>query len=111
MVAFCTFYRLLAAEAWAGGARSEEARRDALDPLPQVTPHTRALVARQIDEKGAEAFTRESIEHLERANPELLQMAHRFASRHEDYLGTMQGFALLYACLVAQLTADRSRAH
>ena len=59
------------------------------------------LVAR-IDEEGSEAFTMRAIEDMETDNPELLQMAHNFALRHRDYLGVMQGFALLYQALVAQ---------
>jgi hypothetical protein len=112
MLGFCTFYRLLLAQASAGDECSREARTESLlDPLPRVTPQMRALVASRINEKGAEAFTRDSIEHLERNNPELLQLVHRFSARHADYLGTMQGFALLYACLVAQSAADRTYPH
>lgn len=40
----------------------------------------RLLVA-EIDEKGSEGFTTEAIAELEISNPELLQMAHNFASR------------------------------
>ena len=76
--------------------------------LPRVGPETRDLVVSQIDEKGTEAFTMECIEDLEESNPELLQTAHNFASRHRDYLGVMQGFALLHKCLALQSSADRS---
>ncbi len=99
MVGFCMFYRLLTAQS---GAAVE-------NPLPCVTPQVRNLVVQQIDENGERAFTEKSIDALERSNPELLQMAHDFASRHADYLGIMQGFALLYASLVAQWAADRAR--
>ncbi len=112
MVGFGMFYRLLVAQSsaavppapQAGGAR-------ALDALPRVTPQTRDLVVKQIERQGSETFTRRSIEELERGNPELLQMAHNFSSRHKDYLGTMQGFALLYACLATQAAADRASLH
>ncbi len=109
MLGFCVFYRLLVAQAHHGAERP--AGRSLLDPLPRVTPQTRALIASQIDEQGTEDFTRASIEQLERSNPQLLQLAHRFAARHADYLRTMQGFTLIYACLVAQLSADRTYAH
>jgi hypothetical protein len=99
MTGFGMFYRLLAAQA-----------RDSL-ALPRVTPQTRERLVREIDEKGAETFTREAIAELERSNPELLQMAHGFASRRKDYLATMQGFALLYASLAAQAAADRATLH
>ena len=112
MVGFGMFYRLLVAQsspALAPPAQAGEAR--ALDPLPRVSPQTRDRVVRQIDQQGAEAFTRRSIEEMERSNPELLLMAHDFSSRYKDYLGTMQGFALLYACLAAQAAADRASLH
>jgi hypothetical protein len=48
------------------------------------------------------------IDELERHNPGLLQMAHNFASNQRDYLGVMQGFALLWAALIAQSVADRT---
>ena len=38
-------------------------------------------------------------------------MAHSFASRHKDYLGIMQGFALLYKSLVVQSSVDRIYLH
>jgi hypothetical protein len=105
MVGFSMFYRLLVAQL---PAASTGAHGDA---LPRVTPGTRSRIAGQIAEEGAEAFTRKAIGHLTQNNPELLQMAHHFASRQRDYLGTMQGFALLYASLVAQADADRERPH
>jgi hypothetical protein len=107
MMGFCMFYRLLVAQ----GSTAHGPQASSLDPLPHVTPQTRALVARRIDEEGTESFTRESIEELERSNPELLQVAHRFAARQQDYLGAMQGFGLVYACLTAQLAADRAHPH
>jgi hypothetical protein len=112
MVGFGMFYRLLVAQsstALAPPSPAGEARQ--LDPLPRVTPQTRERIVKQIDQQGAETFTRQSLEELERSNPELWQMAHNFSSRHKDYLGTLQGFALLYACLVAQAAADRVAFH
>jgi acyl-homoserine lactone acylase PvdQ len=64
-----------------------------------------------IDEKGSGAFTMEAIEELEQTNPELLQMAHNFASGLGNYLQAMQGFALLYKSLLVQSTAERTRLH
>jgi hypothetical protein len=65
----------------------------------------------EIDEKGVENFTREAIVELENSNPELLQMAHNFASGLEDYLQAMQGFALLYKALLIQSRAVRATLH
>jgi len=93
------FYRLLITQSWADVGKSFSS------PLPRVTPETRDLIVRQIDEKGTKDFTREC---LEESNPELLQMAHNFASRHRDYLGVMQGFGLLYKALVLQSSADKA---
>lgn len=99
MIGFAMLYRLLAAEAAGDFA------------LPHVAAQTRARLVQEIDEKGAETFTREAIAEMERGNPELLQMAHRFAGRQKNYLATMQGLALVYASLVAQASADRAGAH
>ena len=99
MVGLAMFYRLLVAEAPAELA------------LPRVSPATRDAIVREIDDKGAERFTFEALDEMERANPELLQMAHGFASRQRSYLGMMQGFALIYATLSAQSAADRAGMH
>jgi hypothetical protein len=99
------FYRLLVMQSRA------DVGKPLLNLLPRVTPETRDLIVEQIDEKGSEIFTLECIEDLERSNPELLQMAHNFASRHADYLGVMQAFALLYRSLFLQSFADRTRLH
>jgi hypothetical protein len=105
MIGFAMFYRLLVAQLPKASAQAHG------DVLPRVMPATRSRMASRIADEGAEAFTRKTIEHLTRHNPELLAVAHRFASRHADYLGTIQGFALIYAALVAQADTDRSSAH
>ena len=103
MVGFGMFYRLLTTQSCtvADGPSMPSL-------LPRVTPRTREVLVTRIDEEGAEAFTMRAIEDMETNNPELLQMAHNFALRHRDYLGVMQGFALLYQALVAQGAADRT---
>lgn len=115
MVGFCMFYRLLIAQSSAADEQWPEARKQTqaipglqLSPLPRVTQDTRELIVRDIDKKGSEGFTRDTLEELERSNPELLQMADGFASGHSDYLGVMQGFALLYGSLIAQSARDRT---
>jgi hypothetical protein len=102
MMGFGMFYRLLLAPSDAGGM---------LSPLPRVTAHTRDMIVRTIDSKGSEAFTMDVIAELETNNPELLQMAHGFASRQKDYLSVMQGFALVYRSISEQLAADRRLLH
>jgi hypothetical protein len=105
MVGFSMFYRLLI------GQFPAIASPRVLAPVPRVTAETRALLVADIDEKGSGAFTMEAIEELEQTNPELLQMAHNFASGLGNYLQAMQGFALLYKSLLVQSTAERTRLH
>jgi hypothetical protein len=105
MVGFGVFYRLLIRSLPAvAGAR-------VLPPLPRVSAETRAQLVAEIDDKGSEAFTTEAIAELENNNPELLQMAHNYASGLEDYLQAMQGFALLYKALLIQSRAERATLH
>jgi hypothetical protein len=99
MTGFAMFYRLLLAEASSDLA------------LPRVSSQTRGRIVQAIERKGSEAFTYGAIAEMEQANPELLQMAHAFASRQRSYLGVMQGLALVYASLTAQAAADREVLH
>lgn len=105
MMAFGMFYRLILAPA------APVSGKNVLHPLPRVTPGTRDLLVNQIDEAGTEAFTLSIVEDLERNNPELLQMAHNFASQQPEYLPVMQGFALLYKALADQAAADVRQLH
>jgi len=105
LMAFGMFYRLLAAETLA----PLESR--ALSALPRVSPETREEIVAQIDRVGGEEFSRMAIRNLETANPELLQMAHAFASQRADYARTMQGFGWLHEALLRQSQKDRLRPH
>lgn len=106
------FYRLLTAEATTAlGTSRELGHGQHLSLLPRVSPATRAEIVKRIDASGSNEFTRETITELERNNPELLLMSHHFAEDHGDYGGLMQGFALLYACLLAEATQDRAVLH
>jgi hypothetical protein len=111
MTGFCMFYRLLAAEARAGLGTSRALGDRPLSLLPRVSPGTRADIVKRIDSIGSRQFTHEAIVELERNNPELLLMSHNFAEDHNDYGGVMQGFALLYACLLTQATLERGVLH
>jgi hypothetical protein len=102
MLGFGMFYRLLMLAPAATGV---------MTPLPCVSADTRALLVGEIDEKGSADFTRDAIAELEKSNPELLQMAHNFASGLGNYLHAMQGFALLYEALLLQATAERAKLH
>jgi hypothetical protein len=105
MTVFGMFYRLLAAEARAPLGPS------VLTPLPRVSAEVRVAIVERIDRTGDKTFTREALDNLEAHNPELLQMAHGYASRHPDYGRTMQGFALLHEALLIQSQRDRANRH
>lgn len=105
MVGFGMFYQLLIS------AAADAAGRPVMNALPNVTAKTRDALVQEIDQTGSEAFTLRAIADLERTNPELMQMAHGFASRQEDYPRVMQGFALLYRSLDAQSASDRIYLH
>ena len=105
MVGFGMFYRLLIAQFPAAVGSGTLAQ------LPRVSAETRALLVSEIDEMGVGAFTREAIAELEESNPELLQMAHNFASGLENYLHVIQGFALLYKSLLVQSMTERGSLH
>lgn len=105
MTAFGMFYRLLAAEALAPLGTG------VLNPLPRVSGEVRGAIVERIDRTGGELFTREAIDNLEALNPELLQMAHGYASQRPDYGRAMQGFALLHETLLVQFRRDRASPH
>jgi hypothetical protein len=112
MGGFCMLYRSLIAQAVPSHPLTTPSGvAVALDPLPRVTELTRAALVAEIDQQGSEGFIRDAIQEMEDSNPELLQMAHSFASEHENYAGLMQGFALLYAALLKQSVADRLSVH
>jgi len=112
MTGFCLFYRLLTAQAraTAGVSHAGPAQRE-LPALPRVSAATRADIVRQISTLGSREFTSKAVDELERNNPELLIMAHHFAERQIDYLGVMQGFALLFLCLSAEAARERGVLH
>ena len=105
ITAFGMFYRLLSAETLS----PLEPR--AVSPLPRVSAETRGLIVQRIDQVGSESFTHDAIDRIEATNPELLQMAHGFASACSDYARVMQGFALLYETLRLQAESDKVKLH
>jgi hypothetical protein len=112
MTGFCLFYRLLTSQARAALDTSHEvAGTRQLSLLPRVSTETRTEIVKRIDAVGPQEFTRETLAELERNNPELLVMAHNFAEDQADYLGVMQGFALLFACLSAEAARERGILH
>ena len=96
LTGFGMFYRILSLGA-----------RDRGRPLPRITPVTRDTIAALVGECGEAQFMTLATETLREENPCLMQMADSFASRHDDYLGIMQVFVLLYKSLSAQGVIDR----
>lgn len=112
MTGFCMFHRLLTAEARAAlRALRDSSGTQQVMLLPRVLPQTRAFIVARIDALGPEQFTQAALVELEHDNPELLVMAHNFASDQYDYAGVMQGFALLFACLSAEAAQERGLLH
>src|ERR1700736_1052388 len=112
MGGFCMFYRLLIAQAAPDHPMMMGSGAPAgLNPLPRVTVETRAEIVAKIDKGGTDAFINDALQALDEGNPELLQMAHYFASAHDNYLGVMHGFALLYTALRIQSEVDRLSIH
>jgi hypothetical protein len=112
MTGFCIFYRLLTSEARAALRTSQDSSgAQQLTLLPRVSSQTRALIVGRIDALGSQQFTQGALTELEHNNPELLIMAHNFASDQYDYAGVMQGFALLFACLSAEAEQERGVLH
>lgn len=105
MLGFAMFYRLLIAPS------VPAVGKPGVSPLPCVTDKTCDIVIDEIDRDGTEAFTMRIIKDLQNNNPELLQMAHNFASRQTDYLGAIQGLALFYKSIVEESKAVRSKGH
>ena len=103
MNGFLFFYRLLSNEARsAAGMSPKSAGVPTLSLLPRVSAETRAAMVKRIDALGPDEFTRQATAEMERGNPELLVMAHDFATEQRNYIGIMQGFALLYASLLEE---------
>jgi hypothetical protein len=68
--------------------------------LPRVTERSRELLAREFDTRGPDACTAEIIEHLERHNPELLDMAAKCAADLGNPAKAMLGFSMFYRLLI-----------
>ena len=71
--------------------------------LPRVTGKARELVSREFDTRGPDVCLAEVIEHLERHNPELLDMAAKCAAELENPAKVMVGFGVFYRLLIGPL--------
>ena len=105
MTGFGMFYRLMTAQS------SAPLDPQPLSPLPRISAKTRDLLVERMASIGDEAFVQEAVDRLATTNPELLQLAHGFASQRADYARTMHGFALFYEALWMQSQSDKAARH
>jgi hypothetical protein len=68
--------------------------------LRRVTEKSRELIAREFDARGPDVCLAEIVEHLQEHNPELLDMAAKWATDSENPAKAMLGFAVFYRLLV-----------
>ncbi|OWV63734.1 hypothetical protein ATY75_32340 [Rhizobium sp. N122] len=73
--------------------------------LPRVTVLTRERISREFDDLGPDACMTEIKADLRQHNPELLDMAMRWAGRGAEASGLMTGFGMFYRLLVAEADA------
>jgi hypothetical protein len=73
--------------------------------LPRVTEKARELVAREFDARGPDVCMTEILEHLQQHNPELLDMAARWAADLGNVEKAMVGFGMFYRLLVPMPSA------
>jgi hypothetical protein len=78
--------------------------------LPRVTEKARELVARDFDSRGPDVCVAEIVTHLERHNPEILDMAVRCAADSGNPDKVLLGFSMFYRLLIVQLPAHTGTA-
>ena len=71
-----------------------------MSSLPRVTEKARELVAREFDARGPDVCVKEIVEHLKRYDPELLDMAAKWAADLENPTKAMLGFGMFYRLLM-----------
>jgi hypothetical protein len=69
--------------------------------LPRVTEKARELLAREFDARGPDICMAEIAEHLEQHNPELLDMAMKWATDLANSDRAMLGFGMFYRLLMS----------
>jgi hypothetical protein len=70
--------------------------------LPRVTEKARELLAREFDARGPDICMAEIVEHLEQHNPELLDMAVKWATDLANTDRAMLGFGMFYRLLMTE---------
>jgi hypothetical protein len=76
--------------------RTFEKENQPMSLLPHVTERARELVAREFDARGPAVCMIEIIEHLKKTNPELLDMADKWAANLGNPAKAMLGFGIFY---------------
>lgn len=75
--------------------------------LPRVTELTRERVSLAFDDLGPDACMAEITDELRHHNPELLDMAQRWAAAGDDTARHMQAFGVFYRALAMEAAAPR----
>lgn len=75
--------------------------------LPRVTELTREKISREFDDLGPDACVADVTYELRLHNPQLLDMAVRWAAGGEDGVGHMRAFSMFYRLLAAEAAAPR----
>jgi hypothetical protein len=73
--------------------------------VPRVTEKVRELVARDFDARGPDVCMAEIVKHLERHNPEILDMAVKCAADSDSPDKALMGFSMFYRLLIVQLSS------
>lgn len=77
--------------------------------LPRVTELTRERVSLAFDDLGPDACMAEITDELRHHNPELLDMAQRWAAAGDDTARHMQAFGVFYRALAMEAAAPPGR--
>ena len=78
--------------------------------LPRVTEKTRELVSREFDARGPDVCMAEIVQHLERGNSELLDIAVKCAADLGYPTRLMVGFGMFYRLIAGELSAPAGTA-
>ena len=75
--------------------------------LPQVTERTREKISREFDDLGPDACMADITDELRRHNPELLDMAVRWAATGDETVSHMRAFGIFYRVLALEAAAPQ----
>ena len=75
--------------------------------LPQVTERTREKISREFDDLGPDACMTDITDELRRHNPELLDMAIRWAAASDETVSHLRAFGMFYRVLAMEASAPQ----